>query len=306
MPPTKNARPMTSSRLPRIEPMSADWTTVMRPALSANRAMNSSGRFPSADCSAPVAPGPKRSPSCSTDRPTSEASTATAPAEATNGTTVPAGIACVMPAAEASPTLNPITTRSARVNIRPYRRGDAVSLMRESWHVRGAIPGKSRARPVRALAVNVPRWKTVAMDLGIGWPVSPMLATAVPEVPDPDAKGGPYAYEPKWDGFRCIVARDGDEVELGSRGEKPLTRYFPEVVEAVRRLLPERIVVDVELVVRAGERGTQRLDGEALAQRIHPAESRIKRLAAETPAEIVAFDLLALSLIHISEPTRPY
>ena len=101
--------------------------------------------------------------------------------------------------------------------------------------------------------MNVPRWKTVAMDLGIGWPVSPMLAKAVPEVPDPDAKGGPYAYEPKWDGFRCIVARDGDEVELGSRGEKPLTRYFPEVVEAVRRLLPERIVVDVELVVRAGE-----------------------------------------------------
>jgi len=132
------------------------------------------------------------------------------------------------------------------------------------------------------------------MELPLRWPVSPMLAKAVPEVPDPDAKGGPYAYEPKWDGFRCIVARDGDEVELGSRGEKPLTRYFPEVVEAVRRLLPERIVVDVELVVRAGERGAQRLDWEALAQRIHPAESRIKRLAAETPAEIVAFDLLAI------------
>ncbi len=132
------------------------------------------------------------------------------------------------------------------------------------------------------------------MQLPLQWPVSPMLAKAVPEVPDPDAKGGPYAYEPKWDGFRCIVARDGDEVELGSRGEKPLTRYFPEVVEAVRRLLPERIVVDVELVVRAGERGAQRLDWEALAQRIHPAESRIKRLAVETPAEIVAFDLLAI------------
>jgi len=132
------------------------------------------------------------------------------------------------------------------------------------------------------------------MELGIEWPVSPMLAKAVADVPDPDGKGGPYAYEPKWDGFRCIVARDGDEVELGSRGEKPLTRYFPEVVEAVRKLLPERIVVDVELVVRAGDRGAQRLDWEALAQRIHPAESRIKRLAVETPAEIVAFDLLAL------------
>lgn len=132
------------------------------------------------------------------------------------------------------------------------------------------------------------------MQLPIPWPVSPMLAKAVPDVPEPDSKGGPYVYEPKWDGFRCIVARDGDEVELGSRGEKPLTRYFPEVVEAVRRLLPERIVIDAEIVVRAGERGAQKLDWEALAQRIHPAESRIRRLSAETPAEIVAFDLLAL------------
>lgn len=132
------------------------------------------------------------------------------------------------------------------------------------------------------------------MQLPIPWPVSPMLAKAVPDVPAPDGKGGPYAYEPKWDGFRCIVARDGDEVELGSRGEKPLTRYFPEVVEAVRRLLPERIVIDAEIVVRAGARGAQKLDWEALAQRIHPAESRINRLAVETPAEIIAFDLLAI------------
>ncbi len=143
------------------------------------------------------------------------------------------------------------------------------------------------------------------MNLGVEWPVSPMLAKAVAEVPDSDGKGGPYAYEPKWDGFRCIVARDGDEVELGSRGEKPLTRYFPEVVEAVRRLLPEQVVVDVELVVRAGEPGAQRLDWEALAQRIHPAESRIKRLAQETPAEIVAFDLLALGGTSlVAEPFR--
>ncbi len=143
------------------------------------------------------------------------------------------------------------------------------------------------------------------MELGVEWPVSPMLAKAVAEVPDPGGKGGPYAYEPKWDGFRCIVARDGDEVELGSRGEKPLTRYFPEVVDAVRRLLPERVVVDVELVVRAGDRGAQRLDWEALAQRIHPAESRIRRLAQETPAEIVAFDLLALDGTSLmGEPFR--
>ena len=142
------------------------------------------------------------------------------------------------------------------------------------------------------------------MELGVEWPVSPMLAKAVAQVPDPNGKGGPYAYEPKWDGFRCIVARDGDEVELGSRGEKPLTRYFPEVVDAVRKLLPARIVVDVELVVRAGERGAQRLDWEALAQRIHPAESRIRRLAVETPAEIVAFDLLAVDGVSLLD--RPF
>ena len=96
--------------------------------------------------------------------------------------------------------------------------------------------------------------------------------------------------EPKWDGFRAIVFRDGDEVELGSRNERPLTRYFPEVVAAVREHLPERCVVDGEIVI-ATPRG---LDFEALQQRIHPAESRVNRLAKETPASLVAFDLLAL------------
>jgi ATP-dependent DNA ligase len=113
-----------------------------------------------------------------------------------------------------------------------------------------------------------------------------MLAKSVPEVP----AGPGYLYEPKWDGFRCIVFRDGDEVELGSRNERPLTRYFPDVVDAVRAQLPERCVVDGEIVI-AGERG---LDFEALLQRIHPAASRVTRLAAETPASFVAFDLLAL------------
>jgi ATP-dependent DNA ligase len=97
-------------------------------------------------------------------------------------------------------------------------------------------------------------------------------------------------YEPKWDGFRCIVFRDGDEVELGSRNERPLTRYFPEVVAAVKAHLPERCVVDGEIVVPAGDR----LHFEALLQRIHPAESRVTLLAEQTPASFVAFDLLAL------------
>ncbi len=97
-------------------------------------------------------------------------------------------------------------------------------------------------------------------------------------------------YEPKWDGFRCIVFRDGDEVELGSRNEKPLTRYFPEVVEAVKANLPQRCVVDGEIVIVTGDS----LDFEALLQRIHPADSRVRKLAVETPASFVAFDLLAL------------
>jgi len=117
-------------------------------------------------------------------------------------------------------------------------------------------------------------------------PVKPMLAKAATKVPVGDG----IVYEPKWDGFRCIVFRDGDEVELGSRNERPLTRYFPEVVDAVKANLPERCVVDGEIVVPAGDR----LHFEALLQRIHPAESRVRLLAEQTPASFVAFDLLAL------------
>lgn len=96
--------------------------------------------------------------------------------------------------------------------------------------------------------------------------------------------------EPKWDGFRCIVFRDGDEVELASRNTKPLTRYFPEVVEAIKQQLPQRCVVDGELFVAIGPR----LEFEVLQERIHPAASRIEKLSQQTPASFVAFDLLAL------------
>lgn len=122
------------------------------------------------------------------------------------------------------------------------------------------------------------------MQLPVMPPVSPMLAKAVAEIPDVGH------VEPKWDGFRTIVFRDGDEVELGSRNEKPMTRYFPEVVEAARAQLPARCVVDGEIVIARGDR----LDFEALQQRIHPAASRVTMLASETPAAFVAFDLLAL------------
>jgi ATP-dependent DNA ligase len=117
-------------------------------------------------------------------------------------------------------------------------------------------------------------------------PVQPMLSKAVEGVPE----GEGFLYEPKWDGFRCIVFRDGDEVELGSRNERPLTRYFPELVEALKAAVPERCVIDGEVVI-ATDHG---LDFDALQQRIHPADSRVRRLAAETPSSFVAFDLLAV------------
>ena len=124
------------------------------------------------------------------------------------------------------------------------------------------------------------------MDLPVQPPVKPMLAKAATKLPVGDG----LFYEPKWDGFRCVVFRDGDEVELGSRNERPLTRYFPEVVAAVKANLPVRCVVDGEIVVPRGDR----LHFEDLLQRIHPAQSRIDLLAEQTPASFVAFDVLAL------------
>ena len=109
------------------------------------------------------------------------------------------------------------------------------------------------------------------MDLPVNPPVSPMLAKSVKGVPAPEKVDGGFLYEPKWDGFRCIVFRDGDEVLLGSRNERPLTRYFPEVVAAAKKSLPERCVVDGEIFV--GDRRPARL--RALLERIHPADSRV-------------------------------
>jgi ATP-dependent DNA ligase len=117
-------------------------------------------------------------------------------------------------------------------------------------------------------------------------PVAPMLAKPVVEIPPRQL------YEPKWDGFRSIIFRDGDEVEIGSRNERPMTRYFPEVVAAVLATFPPRAVIDGEIVIADAERNT--LDFEALQQRIHPAASRVKLLSEQTPASFIAFDLLAL------------
>jgi ATP-dependent DNA ligase len=124
-----------------------------------------------------------------------------------------------------------------------------------------------------------------------------MLAKPVKQIPD-----GAMSFEPKWDGFRSIIFRDSDEVEIGSRNERPMTRYFPELVEAVRANVPERCVVDGEIIV-IGSSG-DRLDFEVLQQRIHPAASRVKMLSETTPARFVAFDLLALDDIDYTQ--RPF
>jgi ATP-dependent DNA ligase len=139
------------------------------------------------------------------------------------------------------------------------------------------------------------------VTLPISPPVEPMLAKSVAEIPVADG----MSYEPKWDGFRCIVFRDGDDVELASRGGKTLTRYFPEVVEQARAQLPPRSVVDGEIVViRRGDDQKPKLDFELLGQRIHPAASRVNMLAEATPASFIAFDLLALDDENLME--RPF
>lgn len=123
------------------------------------------------------------------------------------------------------------------------------------------------------------------LNLPVTPPLEPMLAKSAAKVPT-----GDYLYEPKWDGFRCIVFRDGDQVVLGSRGGKDLGRYFPELIESLKAALPARCVVDGEIVVVV----ESRLDFDRLSDRIHPAASRVRLLADRTPASFVGFDLLAL------------
>ena len=139
---------------------------------------------------------------------------------------------------------------------------------------------------VRSEPTAKTRWVTMAsMQLPVMPPVAPMLSKAVPSIPE-----GPFSYEPKWDGFRSIVFRDRDEVEIGSRNERPMTRYFPDIVAAVKANLPDKCVIDGEIIVVVGDR----LEFEVLQQRIHPAASRVRLLSQETPASFIAFDLLAL------------
>ncbi len=131
------------------------------------------------------------------------------------------------------------------------------------------------------------------MALPFDAPIDPMLAKNATKLPTDEG----WLFEPKWDGFRCLVFRDGDDVELWSRSRKPLTRYFPELLDPLRAALPERAVVDGEVIVAIDGA----LDFDALGQRIHPADSRVRMLAETTPADFVAFDVLAVG----DEDLRP-
>ena len=122
------------------------------------------------------------------------------------------------------------------------------------------------------------------MNLPVNPPILPMLAKRVDELP----AGGDWIFEPKWDGFRTLVFRDGDEILIQSRDEKTLNRYFPELLEPLRAQLPERCVLDGEIVI-ARDSG---LDFDSLQLRIHPAASRVKLLSQQIPASVVFFDLL--------------
>jgi ATP-dependent DNA ligase len=124
------------------------------------------------------------------------------------------------------------------------------------------------------------------MDLVVNPPILPMLAKRVAELPE----GENWLFEPKWDGFRTLVFRDGDEILIQSRDEKPLDRYFPELHEPLRSMLPPRCVVDGEMVIVKNDG----LDFDALQLRLHPAASRVKLLSGQIPASFVFFDLLCL------------
>ena len=122
------------------------------------------------------------------------------------------------------------------------------------------------------------------MNLPVSFPVSPILAKRVDELPE----GDNWIFEPKWDGFRALVFRDGDEIFIQSRDEKPLNRYFPELLDPLRSALPKRCVLDGEIVIVRGNS----LDFDALQLRLHPAASRVRLLSQQTPASFVFFDLL--------------
>src|ERR1700758_4243364 len=126
---------------------------------------------------------------------------------------------------------------------------------------------------------------TSGVHLPVNPPVLPMLAKRAGELPH----SGDWVFEPKWDGFRALVFRDGDEILIQSRDEKPLERYFPELLDPLRKVLPAKCVLDGEIVIVKDDS----LDFDLLQLRLHPAASRVRLLSEQTPASFVAFDVLA-------------
>src|SRR5215475_3259535 len=145
------------------------------------------------------------------------------------------------------------------------------------FHYGAACKGRSQA-------VGLHRYTMRIVRLPVNPPVLPMLSKRTEEIP----KEGEWIFEPKWDGFRALVFQDGEEILIQSRDDKPLNRYFPELLEPLRAQLPERCVLDGEIVIALNGR----LDFDRLQLRLHPAASRVKLLAQQTPASIVFFDLL--------------
>lgn len=176
----------------------------------------------------------------------------------------------------------------------------AVGIATECWS-RHAFEATTQRGGFESTALSAGRRRGMVprMDLPVAPPLEPMLAKAAAALPDGDG----WLYEPKWDGFRALVFRDGDELLIQSRDRKPLDRYFPELIEPLLTDLPPRCVLDGELVIaREG-----RLDFDALLLRIHPAASRVAKLAQQTPASYVAWDLLALdeeSLLGVPQQDR--
>src|SRR5256714_12673280 len=163
----------------------------------------------------------------------------------------------------------------------------ATRLLVSCAHARCVRIRSRRASP--APAVGRLRRVTVAgcsvtIELAVNPPVLPMLAKRVSALPP----GEGWIFEPKWDGFRTLIFRDGDEVFIQSRDERPFNRYFPELIEPIKKQLPKRCVLDGEIVMPV----EGALEFDTLQLRLHPAESRVKKLAAEIPASIVFFDLL--------------
>src|SRR5438477_513049 len=168
---------------------------------------------------------------------------------------------------------NPIRKRSCGTRCSPWPpRSAASTSVRSAARSGASCTGLAKPEPLVRLPFDPP--------------LQPMLSSAAEGLPG----GEGWLFEPKWDGFRTLVFRDGDEVYLQSRDRRPLARYFPELLAPIRESLPARSVLDGEIVI-VGPAG---LDFSALLLRIHPAASRIKLLASQTPASFVAFDLLAL------------